>query len=98
MGLVYQVMGHSISLNMQNAVAVQNGMQQINAAVIATACRGILALPQSVSNQPSSSTIALLYESKDNSQGSKNPTSQEQKNDGNAKDNDPDGKSESTKQ
>ena len=34
MGLVYQTMGHSIGLTMQNAVVAQNGMQQIKAAVV----------------------------------------------------------------
>lgn len=52
MGLVYQTMGHSISLNMQNAVTAQNGMQQINAAVIATACREILAGPRKAQSTP----------------------------------------------
>ena len=44
MGLVYQTMAQSTSLAMQNAVTSQNGMQQINAAVISTACQRILAL------------------------------------------------------
>ncbi len=44
MGLVYQTMAHSTSLSMQNAVATQNGMQQINSAVVATACQRIMAL------------------------------------------------------
>lgn len=46
MGLVYQTMAQSISLSMQNAVTAQNGMQQINAAIISTACQRILALSQ----------------------------------------------------
>ena len=46
MGLVYQTMAQSISLSMQNAVNSQNGMQQINAAIISTACQRILALGQ----------------------------------------------------
>lgn len=44
MGMVYQTMAHSLSLSMQNAVVAQNGMQQVNAAVISTACQKILAL------------------------------------------------------
>ncbi|MBP0018224.1 MAG: RebB family R body protein [Cyanobacteria bacterium SBLK] len=44
MGLVYQTMAHSTSLSMQNAVTTQNGMQQINSAVVATACQRIMAL------------------------------------------------------
>ena len=53
MGLIYQSMGHSISLSMQNAVTSQNGMQQINAAAIATACRELLMLPHVVPAAPS---------------------------------------------
>ncbi|NEO33555.1 MAG: hypothetical protein F6K36_24640 [Symploca sp. SIO3C6] len=45
MGMVYQSMAHSISLLMQNSVSAQGGMQQINAAVIASACKQILAAP-----------------------------------------------------
>ena len=44
MALVYQTMAHSTSLAMQNAVAAQKGMQQVNAAVISTACQRIIAL------------------------------------------------------
>lgn len=44
MGLVYQTMAHSMSLAMQNAVATQSAMQQINAAVISTACKKIVEL------------------------------------------------------
>ena len=44
MGLVYQTMAQSISLSMQNAVATQGGMQQINSAIVATACQKIMAL------------------------------------------------------
>ena len=44
MGLVYQAMAHSISLAMQNAVAKQNSMQQINIAVVSTNCKKIVEL------------------------------------------------------
>ena len=44
MGLVYQTMAHSTSLAMQNAVGSQNAMQQINTAVVSTACQRIMAL------------------------------------------------------
>mgnify|MGYP001545261386 CR=1 FL=1 len=44
MGMVYQTMAHSISLAMQNAVSSQSAMQQLNAAIISTACRQILSL------------------------------------------------------
>lgn len=53
MGLVYQTMGHSIGLTMQNAVASQNGMQQLKTAVVSTACRGILSLSQQRSSNGS---------------------------------------------
>ena len=46
MGLVYQSMAQSVSLLMQNAVTSQGGLQQINAAVISTACREIMSLSQ----------------------------------------------------
>ncbi|NER35325.1 MAG: hypothetical protein F6J93_15190 [Oscillatoria sp. SIO1A7] len=52
MGLVYQSMAQSISLLMQNGVSTQGGMQQINAAVIATACREIMAGPQPAPPRP----------------------------------------------
>jgi len=42
MGLVYQAMAHSISLAMQNGVAVQNAMQRINIAVVSTNCKKIV--------------------------------------------------------
>lgn len=45
MGMVYQSTAHAISLLMQNSVSTQGGMQQINAAVIASACKQILAAP-----------------------------------------------------
>ncbi|GBF82099.1 RebB family R body protein [Aphanothece sacrum] len=44
MGMVYQTMAHSLSLSMQNAVTAQTGMQQLNAAIISTACQKILSL------------------------------------------------------
>ncbi|NEQ40437.1 MAG: RebB like protein [Okeania sp. SIO3I5] len=44
MGLVYQTMAHSISLAMQNAVATQSAMQQINVAVVSTTCKKIVEL------------------------------------------------------
>ncbi len=44
MAMVYQTMAHSISLSMQNAVSSQNAMQQLNAAIISTACRQIMSL------------------------------------------------------
>jgi hypothetical protein len=44
MAMVYQAMAHSLSLSMQNAVSAQNGMQQLNAAIISTACRQIMSL------------------------------------------------------
>ena len=46
MGLVYQAMAQSVSLLMQNAVMSQGGLQQINTAVISTACREIMSLSQ----------------------------------------------------
>ena len=52
MGMVYQSMAQSISLLMQNGVSNQGGMQQINAAVIATACREIMAGPQPKPQSP----------------------------------------------
>lgn len=51
MGMVYQSMAHSISLLMQNSVSAQGGMQQINAAVIASACQKILAAPSQAPRQ-----------------------------------------------
>ncbi|NER34083.1 MAG: hypothetical protein F6J93_08580 [Oscillatoria sp. SIO1A7] len=53
MGLVYQTMGHSIGLTMQNAVGSQNAMQQLKTAVVSTACRGILSLSQQGSSNNS---------------------------------------------
>lgn len=53
MGMVYQTMAHSLSLSMQNAVVSQSGMQQINAAVISTACQKILALTTKASSSSS---------------------------------------------
>ena len=53
MGLVYQTMGHSIGLTMQNAVGSQNAMQQLKTAVVSTACRGILSLSQQRSSNNS---------------------------------------------
>ncbi len=44
MAMVYQTMAHSISLSMQNAVSSQNAMQQLNSAVVSTACRQIMSL------------------------------------------------------
>lgn len=44
MGMVYQTMAHSLSLSMQNAVSAQNGMQQLHAAIISTACHRIMSL------------------------------------------------------
>lgn len=58
MGLVYQTMAHSISLTMQNAVSAQSGMQQINAAVIASACQKIMSLP-TVVVAPSSAPVQV---------------------------------------
>lgn len=54
MGLVYQTTAHSISLILQNAVAAQSSMQQVNAAVISTACRQIISLPSQI---PLASTL-----------------------------------------
>jgi len=51
MGLVYQTTAHSISLIMQNAAAAQNSMQQVNAAVISTACRQIMAVPVQIESE-----------------------------------------------
>lgn len=59
MGMVYQSMAHSISLLMQNAVSAQGGMQQINAAVIASACQKILAAPSQAPRQRMDSTRNL---------------------------------------
>ena len=60
MGLVYQTMGQSIGLTMQNAVTAQNGMQQIKTAVISAACTGIMGLTKQEKNkqQQGSSTPA----------------------------------------
>ena len=44
MAMVYQTMAHSISLSMQNAVSYQSAMQQLNTAIISTACRQIMSL------------------------------------------------------
>lgn len=44
MAMVYQTMAHSLSLSMQNAVAAQSSMQQLNTAIVSTACRQIMAL------------------------------------------------------
>lgn len=44
MAMVYQTMAHSISLSMQNAVSSQSAMQQLNAAIVSTACRQIMSL------------------------------------------------------
>lgn len=52
MGMVYQTTAHSISLLMQNAVTTQNSMQQVNAAVISTACRQIMSLPSQIMSKP----------------------------------------------
>lgn len=43
MAMVFQTMAHSMGLAMQNAVSVQNGMQQIQTSVVATACAKIVA-------------------------------------------------------
>ena len=45
MAMVYQSMAHAASLLMQNSVATQNGMQQINSAIVASACQRIMSLP-----------------------------------------------------
>ena len=45
MAMVYQSMAHSTSLLMQNSVMAQAGMQQINSAVVASACQRIMTLP-----------------------------------------------------
>ncbi len=45
MAMVYQSMAHATSLLMQNAVMAQGGMQQINSAVVASACQRIMTLP-----------------------------------------------------
>lgn len=59
MGMVYQTMAHAMSLLMQNSVASQGGMQQINAAVVASACKQIMTkrspMPQLPSPTPSPS-------------------------------------------
>ncbi len=47
--MVYQTMAHSLSLSMQNAVTAQGGMQQLNAAIISTACEKILSLTNKTS-------------------------------------------------
>ncbi|NEP11295.1 MAG: RebB like protein [Symploca sp. SIO2C1] len=46
MSMVYQAMAHSLSLSMQNAVLAQNGMQQLNAAIISTVCHRIISLKE----------------------------------------------------
>ena len=43
-GMVYQTLAHSVSLSMQNAVNAQSGMQQLNAAIVSTACQKVLSL------------------------------------------------------
>ncbi len=45
MAMVYQSMAHATSLLMQNSVMAQGGMQQINSAVVASACQRIMTLP-----------------------------------------------------
>ncbi len=52
MSMVYQSMAHSISLLMQNSVSNQGGMQQINAAIVASACKQILTASTPEANSP----------------------------------------------
>ncbi|NEP11294.1 MAG: hypothetical protein F6K14_14005 [Symploca sp. SIO2C1] len=52
MSMVYQSMAHSISLLMQNSVSNQGGMQQINAAIVASACKQILTASTPEANPP----------------------------------------------
>ena len=54
MAMVYQSMAHATSLLMQNSVMSQGGMQQINSAVVATACQRIMTLPsqKAAASQP----------------------------------------------
>lgn len=59
MGLVYQSMAHAISLLMQNSVSAQGGMQQINAAVVASACKQILTASTQAYNQRNNLALAL---------------------------------------
>ena len=42
MGMIYQSMAHSMSLLMQNSVASQGGMQQLNTAIVASSCRQLM--------------------------------------------------------
>ncbi len=59
MAMVYQSMAHATSLLMQNSVTAQSGMQQINSAVVASACQRIMSLSsQRVALTPPSLTIA----------------------------------------
>lgn len=42
MGMLYQVAASATGLSMQNATALQNGMQQVGIAVVSTVCAKIL--------------------------------------------------------
>ena len=64
MGLLYQVMAQSTGLLMQNAVTSQGSFQQLNTALVATACREIMAVPQMTQSQgapPSSVNMHIVY-------------------------------------
>ncbi|MGK7954948.1 MAG: RebB family R body protein [Crocosphaera sp.] len=52
MAMVYQSMAHATSLLMQNSVMAQGGMQQINSAVVASACQRIMTLPSQKTAAP----------------------------------------------
>ena len=43
MGMVYQMMATSVGHSMQNATNIQQGMQQVGIATVATACAQIIA-------------------------------------------------------
>lgn len=73
MGLVYQTTAHSISLILQNAVAAQSSMQQVNAAVISTACRQIISLPSQIGVAPTLTENPTNSSNSSNSPNSPNP-------------------------
>jgi hypothetical protein len=69
MGMVYQSMAHAISLLMQNAVSAQGGMQQINAAVVASACKQILTASTQAYEQRNNLALALTLSGNGKDQG-----------------------------
>ncbi|MDJ0599488.1 MAG: RebB family R body protein [Crocosphaera sp.] len=59
MAMVYQSMAHATSLLMQNSVMAQGGMQQINSAVVASACQRIMTLPSQKTAAPQSPPVSF---------------------------------------